>query len=128
KPARGAMGNGILVVKGRTDDGRFLRAGGRVIDETHLRYHAASIISGLYALGGQLDAAMVEELLAVHPEMAEISTDGVPDIRVIVYRGIPVIAMTRLPTSRSGGRANLHQGAVGAGIDLATGKTTHAVL
>lgn len=128
KPARGAMGNGILVVRDRTEDGRFVRAGGRVIDETALRYHAASILSGLYALGGQLDAALVEELLTVHPELAEISTDGVPDIRVIVYRGIPVIAMTRLPTRRSGGRANLHQGAVGVGIDLATGRTTHAVL
>jgi alpha-L-glutamate ligase-like protein len=37
------------------------------------------------------------------------------------------MAMTRLPTRQSGGRANLHQGAVGAGIDLCTGKTTHAV-
>jgi alpha-L-glutamate ligase-like protein len=38
------------------------------------------------------------------------------------------MAMTRLPTSRSRGRANLHQGAVGAGVDLATGRTRHAVI
>lgn len=127
KPARGAMGNGILVLTGRRD-GRFVRAGGRLLDETDLVYHAAQIVSGLYAIAGHPDAAMAEELLVTHPELAEVSVDGVPDIRIIVYRGIPVMAMTRLPTARSRGRANLHQGAVGVGIDLASGRTTHATL
>ena len=35
--------------------------------------------------------------------------------------------MLRLPTEESQGKANLHLGAVGAGIDIATGKATHAV-
>jgi len=126
KPAHGAMGNGILVVRGREGD-RFLAAGGRSLALGDLLYHAAGIISGLYALGGQPDAAMVEERLVVHPEMAAIATDGVPDIRVVVYRGVPAMAMTRLPTARSGGRANIHQGAVAAGIDLGSGRTTHAI-
>ena len=30
---------------------------------------------------------MVEERLQVHPALAELVTEGVPDIRVIVYRG-----------------------------------------
>jgi len=126
KPARGAMGNGILVVVGRSDHG-FLRSGRREVTAEAIEYHAASIISGLYALGGQPDVAMVEELLEVHPDLVEVTKDGVPDIRVIIYRGVPAMAMTRLPTSSSGGRANLHQGAVGAGIDLITGCMTHAV-
>jgi hypothetical protein len=117
KPAHGAMGNGILVVRGR-DGERFLAAGGRSLELGDLLYHAAGIISGLYALGGQPDVAMVEERLVVHPEMAAIATDGVPDIRVVVYRGVPAMAMTRLPTGRSGGRANIHQGAVAAGEPL----------
>jgi hypothetical protein len=37
------------------------------------------------------------------------------------------MAMLRLPTKESKGRANLHQGAVGVGVDLATGITTRAV-
>jgi alpha-L-glutamate ligase-like protein len=127
KPARGTMGNGVLVVVGRDED-QLLRPDGRKISVDDLIYHAASIISGLYALGGQADAAMVEERLEVHPDFREIARGGVPDIRVIVFRGVPVMAMTRLPTRRSGGRANLHQGAVGAGIDLVSGKTVHAVL
>jgi alpha-L-glutamate ligase-like protein len=127
KPARGAMGNGILVVRER-DGERFRLAGGRSITLDHLAYHAAGVISGLYAIAGQTDAAIVEERLLVHPGLAVIATEGVPDVRVIVYRGVPVMAMTRLPTLRSGGRANLHQGAVAVGIDLETGSTTHAIL
>lgn len=126
KPARGAMGNGILVVRGREGD-RFRVAGGRTVTLDDLAYHAAGIISGLYALAGQTDSAFVEERLKVHPELAAIATEGVPDVRIVVFRGVPAMAMTRLPTRRSGGRANIHQGAVAAGIDLATGATTHAI-
>jgi alpha-L-glutamate ligase-like protein len=127
KPAHGAMGNGILVVRGRDGD-RFRLAGGRSVALDDLAYHAAGVISGLYALAGQTDSAIVEERLLVHPALAAISSEGVPDVRVVVYRGVPVMAMTRLPTLRSGGRANLHQGAVAAGIDLESGRTTHAIL
>jgi len=127
KPARGAMGNGIVVITGRTKDA-FVRSGGRTASLGDMKYHASGIISGLYALGGQADMAMVEERLIVHPELAQISYDGVPDVRIIIYRGYPVMAMVRLPTKQSGGRANLHQGAVGVGIDLATGRMRSAIL
>ena len=127
KPAHGAMGNGILVIKARDGD-RLQRVNGTWMDEEAFVHHATGIISGLYALGGQPDTAVVEERLVVHPELAAICRNGVPDYRVIVFRGVPVMAMTRLPTSGSGGRANLHQGAVGVGVDLATGRSTHAVI
>jgi len=37
------------------------------------------------------------------------------------------MAMLRMPTKESGGKANLQQGAIGVGIDLATGITTTAI-
>ena len=37
------------------------------------------------------------------------------------------MAMVRLPTRLSGGKANLHQGAIGIGVDLATGMTLGGV-
>lgn len=126
KPAHGAMGNGILVVRERKGD-RFQRSGGQWLDRKALSYHSASIISGAYALGGQPDVAFAEERLEVHPDFAAIAAEGVPDVRVVVYRGVPVMSMTRLPTRRSRGRANLHQGAVGAGIELDSGVTHFAV-
>lgn len=124
KPARGAMGNGILVIDVR--DGKMMR-GQRTVSAEDFVYHAAGIISGLYSLAGHADVAMVEEKLVIDPRIAPLAVDGVPDVRVIVYRGIPVMAMTRLPTSTSGGRANLHQGALGVGIDLESGETIHAM-
>jgi alpha-L-glutamate ligase-like protein len=124
KPARGAMGNGILVID--VHDGKMWR-GSRVVSAEDFIYHAAGIISGLYSLAGHADVAMVEEKLIIDARIAPLAVDGVPDLRVIVYRGIPVMAMMRLPTSASGGRANLHQGALGVGIDLESGATTHAM-
>lgn len=127
KPSRGAMGNGILVLEAAPGGG-FVRPSGRRVTADDLAYHAAGIISGLYSLAGHKDVAMVEERIVTHPELAEISSRGVPDVRVIVYRGVPVMAMIRLPTDASAGRANLHQGAIGAGIDLESGCTVAAVM
>jgi alpha-L-glutamate ligase-like protein len=126
KPVHGAMGNGILVVLGRDGDA-YVRSGSRRLSAAELRFHASSILSGLYALAGQPDVVMVEERLEVHPALGRIAVEGVPDVRVVVYRGVPVMAMTRLPTRASDGRANLHQGAVGAGVDLSTGRIVRAV-
>ena len=125
KPARGAIGNGILVLEQR--EGRLWR-GAKPYSREDFEYHAAGIISGLYSLAGHADEAMVEERLETHPTLAPLRDDGVPDIRVIVYRGVPVMCMMRLPTRISAGRANLHQGAVGVGIDLVSGCTTNAML
>jgi alpha-L-glutamate ligase-like protein len=127
KPTRGSQGNGILVIRGR-DGQAFTRSNGRRIEAEDVAFHVSEILSGLFSLAGQRDRAMIEECLAIHPELAKVTLGGVPDIRLIVYRGIPAMAMIRLPTATSGGRANLHQGAVGAGIDLDTGRTTRAVL
>lgn len=127
KPTRGSQGNGILVIRGR-DGEAFTRSNGRRIEAEDVAFHVSEILSGLFSLAGQRDRAMIEECLAIHPELAKVTLGGVPDIRLIVYRGIPAMAMIRLPTGASGGRANLHQGAVGAGIDLDTGRTTRAVL
>ncbi|NNL66754.1 MAG: alpha-L-glutamate ligase-like protein [Myxococcales bacterium] len=126
KPTHGAMGNGILVITAREGD-RFQRPSGRFVTLQDLLFHASSIVSGLYALGGQPDVALVEERLEVHPDMRAIAVEGVPDVRIVIYRGVPVMGMTRLPTRSSGGRANLHQGAIGAGVDLETGRIHHAV-
>ena len=85
------------------------------------RQHVSSIISGLFSLGGRADEALLQQRVVPHPAFERISFQGTADVRVIVYRGVPAMAMLRLPTQESGGRANLHQGAIGAGVDLKTG-------
>jgi alpha-L-glutamate ligase-like protein len=126
KPARGAMGNGVLVIAGREGD-RYRKASGVLLDEREVRHYISGILSGLYSLSGTVDRAMIEYRVQRHPLFEPISFGGVPDIRVIVFKGVPVLAMVRLPTRKSDGRANLHQGAIAAGIDIATGRTTNAV-
>lgn len=126
KPAYGSGGDGILLISGRLKD-MYRKPDGLLISQEELKHHVANIVSGLYSLGGQPDKALIEYRVQIDPLFEAISYQGVPDIRVIVFLGVPVMSMVRLPTRMSGGRANLHQGALGAGIDLATGMTLTAV-
>ncbi len=126
KPARGSGGNGILVISGKSKD-MFRKLNGVLMAPEELNYHVSKIISGMYSLGGHPDKALIEYKVQFDPVFEVISYLGVPDIRVIVLFGVPVMSMVRLPTRLSDGKANLHQGAIGAGIDIATGKTLTAV-
>src|SRR5205823_11267684 len=92
-----------------------------------LRQHLSDILSGMYSLGGHTDVVLLQQRIHLHAAFERISFKGIPDIRVILYKNKPAQAMLRLPTRASGGRANLHQGGLGAGIDLASGCTQHAV-
>lgn len=122
KPAEGAGGDGILVVKGRCRQG-FRRVGGEVLPWNDLKFHVSKILSGMYSLGGRPDKAIIECRVEPDPLFERITYQGVPDLRVLVFQGVPVMAMMRLPTRESDGKANLHKGGVGVGIELASGVT-----
>jgi len=126
KPARGAEGRGIVVVAAQEGpDWRTPR--GQRLGWDDLAHHIANILSGLYSLSGLPDVALVEQRILPHPAFADLAVEGTPDVRIVLYRHVPVMAMLRLPTRTSHGRANLHQGAVGVGVDLTTGRTTGGV-
>ena len=126
KPNHGSAGRGVLVVVGR--EGRdYVRHNGERLQPDALRQHFSDILSGMYSLGGQPDTAIVQQRVHLHPAFAAVSYKGIPDVRVILYRHEPAMAMLRLPTKASNGRANLHQGGIGTGIDLDSGITHHAV-
>eukprot|EP01030_Chromulinospumella_sphaerica_P005411 gene5411-5289_t len=122
KPAQGAGGDGIIVIADRFE-GRYRTVSGKIVDHEELEHHISSILTGLYSLGGHRDRALIEYRVIPDQIFKSISYEGVPDIRIIVLMGYPVMAMLRLPTRQSGGKANLHQGAIGVGVDLATGLT-----
>ena len=126
KPAHGSQGKGVLVVKNYAN-GRYVTASGRELKFREVYQHVSNILSGLYSLGGQYDVALIEELVHFSDVFQKYSYQGIPDVRVIVYKGFPAMAMMRLATKESSGRANLHQGAVGVGLDIRTGKTLRAV-
>ena len=126
KPAQGSGGDGILVITGRRGE-RYRKANGQFITQEDLDHHVSNALSGLYSLGGQPDKVLIEYRVQFDPVFEPISFQGVPDIRIIVFLGVPTMAMVRLPTRMSDGKANLHQGAIGAGIDLRSGKTLTGV-
>lgn len=126
KPAEGSGGDGIIVVTGRKK-GHYRKASGELMTEAEMQHHISNILGGIYSLGGQPDKTLIEYMVKFDPVFKDIAYQGVPDIRVIVFLGVPVMAMVRLPTRQSDGKANLHQGAIGAGIDISTGLTSYAV-
>lgn len=130
KPAHGSGGDGILVIAGQSyrRRGSYRLINGLLMTESELRHHVSNIISGQYSLSGNRDTALIEYCVKFDPIFADLSYQGVPDVRVIVYRGYPIMAMVRLPTRTSDGKANLHKGAVGAGVDLSSGETLKGVL
>lgn len=126
KPARGSGGDGILVFTDKVY-GRYRQINGKLTTTQELSYHLSCLLSGAYSLGGSSDYAIIEKRVVVDPVFAEVSYEGIPDIRIITLLGYPAMAMVRLPTRLSGGKANLHQGAIGVGVDLGTGKTLGGV-
>ena len=124
KPAAGAGGGGILLVSPKGEG--WTTPGGRRLDLGDVEAHAAHILHGGFAMGSD-DRVLIEELLVPHPEVARLHGGGIADVRLIFVDGILALSMLRMPTRASDGKANLHQGAVGVGIDIATGNALRAV-
>lgn len=124
KPSHGAMGNGILIVhEVLSEDGivkSFSTSNGN-LSLTNFKHHISNILGGMYSLSGKPDQVIIQEKLFPYEGFIPYSYKGIPDVRVIVFNGYPIMAMIRFPTKQSRGRANLHQGAVGCGIELKDG-------
>ncbi|MDH3326913.1 MAG: hypothetical protein OEM38_09385 [Gammaproteobacteria bacterium] len=124
KPARGSGGGGIIVIV-RKENGYWYSVGGKQYSLEDLRRHMCDIIFGIYSFGIR-DEVVIEQRIIQHDSVNEITEGGLADVRLIVYQHQPIMAMMRLPTSASDGKANLHQGAIGVGVDIDSGITIHA--
>ncbi len=126
KPNAGYGGEGILLVR-KFKNGKGETTDQNNIDSAGLKRHIQDILDGNYSLNQVPDAAFIEERIRRSKTFKKYTWRGAPDIRVIVFNKVPVMAMLRLPTEESNGTANLHGGAIGVGIDIATGVTVHAI-
>jgi alpha-L-glutamate ligase-like protein len=125
KPNKGLGGEGIVIAKKRSKDKTgWITADKQKVTPEDLKLHVLDILEGAYSIRNVPDVAYIEEYVERHKAFRKYAFRGTPDIRIIVYNKVPVMAMLRLPTRESGGRANLHQGAIAVGIDIATGITT----
>lgn len=126
KPSNGFGGEGVILIQDRQDN-IFEDVDGQKILLKDLENHVRDILSGVYSLSQQSDSALIEERLYPHDALKAMTYKGIPDIRILLLHGVPAMAMLRLSTEKSHGRANLHQGGIGVGINLATGVTEHAL-
>ena len=128
KPNHGRRGEGILLISGRDESG-WKTVSGMELSRERIIAHASHILDGEHSLdGAHSDSAIVEPLIRTHPVLARIVHYGLPDVRIICFGPVPLMAMVRLPTNASGGKANLHQGAIGAAVNFKSGKIFRAVL
>ncbi len=129
KPNRGLGGEGILIVYGRKKKFPYpwIKADKKQVQIKDLQNHILNILEGIFSLTSLPDEAFFEERIKLSKFLKVYSYRGIPDIRIIVYNSVPVMAELRLPTKESGGKANLHLGGIGVGIDLGTGITTTAI-
>jgi len=128
KPSQGLGGEGILVVeKGAEFAGEWWTVDGDKVTMADLRLHIRDILQGKYSMHDLPDTAFIEERVRVHPNFKPISFRGTPDVGVLVFNKIPVMAFLRLPTKESHGKANMFQGAVACGVDVATGVTIKGI-
>lgn len=127
KPVTGLEGGGIEIFYNRDKDGNWIRGDKSKVSQDDFYHHCVDILNGRYSIHQEPDAILLEERVKVHHDFKYYAYKGTPDIRIIVFNNIPVMSYVRLPTKESGGRANLAQGAIGVGIDIAKGRTTSAI-
>ncbi|MDA1061213.1 MAG: hypothetical protein O3B47_05500, partial [bacterium] len=124
KPNKGFGGEGIIPVTDKRD-GHYITAGGRQISREGMKDHIRDTLDGRFSIANVGDYAFFEQYIVADERIGKYSYEGLPDIRIVVHNLIPVMAMLRLPTKESEGKANLHLGAVGVGIDIAKGECTY---
>jgi alpha-L-glutamate ligase-like protein len=126
KPCRGSGGRGILFLRGNSK-GAFEKPDGQPINDGKIRHHLRTILAGEFSLRSGMDKVIFEGYVRTHQGMKTLTPNGAPDIRILLFRGEPAFAMARIPTLKSEGKANLHQGAIGVGLNLTNGRGTGAV-
>lgn len=126
KPARGYGGEGILAFKNWNGvEGETIS--GKIYDIKKLESHLFDILDGAFSLQSLPDYAYIEELITPTAFFKKLYPRGLTDIRIIVFNKVPIMAMMRVPTDESDGKANLHLGALGIGIGIRTGITFRGI-
>lgn len=124
KPSQGYGGEGIIPILSKENQ-KYQATGGEQFTLEKLKDHIRDILDGRFSISSANDIAFFEQYIISDETLAKYSYEGLADIRIVIHNLIPVMAMLRLPTKESKGKANLHQGAIGVGIDIAKGQTTY---
>jgi alpha-L-glutamate ligase-like protein len=124
KPVHGSQGAGIEIFYNKDENGNWITTQGERTSLEEIQIKAQEILDGKYSLSGDQDQVFFEERVKTHKALSNFTHKGAPDIRVVIFNQVPVMSYIRFPTKESKGKANMIQGAVGTGIDIASGITT----
>ena len=91
-----------------------------VVSDNELRRFILDDLDGKNSMTNGNDKVIVEEKLVPGDTFKEFCKFWLADMRIIVFNLVPVWAMVRIPTEKSGGKANLAAWGIWAGIDIWT--------
>jgi alpha-L-glutamate ligase-like protein len=128
KPVHGVRGGGVEIFYNKDKNGNWIKSDGSRHSLDSIKLYIRDILDGKFSLFNQPDVVLIEERIRQHKNLKPYSIRGAADVRVIVFNKIPVMSYVRFPTQESEGKANLDRGAIAAGIDMAVGKTTNAII
>ncbi|MCX6807778.1 MAG: DUF1704 domain-containing protein [Patescibacteria group bacterium] len=91
-----------------------------------IKQHILDILDGGFSKSGLPDIACIEQRPELDKFFARLGQDGLPVIKIIVYRNVPLMAMLKLaPPAIVNNKFGLRQNEILIGIDIATGETTN---
>jgi len=125
KPNFGYWWNWILVIDNVDSVGNYITNTWEIISKRKMMQHFRDILDWFFSLSWNRDQVVIERKVELDESIALIWKYWLPDIRVIVYNMIPIIAMLRVPTEESGWKANLHVWACWVWVEVWTWKLTH---
>lgn len=115
----------ILIFDKRDSIWNFVSNYWEVYSKEKLLQHIKDIMDWFYSLSGSRDKVIIEKKIILDSSIELLWKYWLPDIRVIVFNSVPVMAMLRVPTANSKWKANLHAWACWIWIDIWTWKLTY---
>lgn len=115
----------ILIIVNQNNEWDYLTNNDLTFTKKQLIKHFWDILDWFYSLSWNKDKVLIERKIELDEEIELLWKFWLPDIRVITFNMVPIMAMLRIPTKESWWKANLHSWACWVWIDIWTGKLTY---
>jgi len=124
KPNQWYWGKWIIIID-KIEDEFFIWNDNTKYSQLDLKKHSEEILQWFYSLSWNRDKVIFERKIVLHHSIELLWKFWLPDVRIIVFNLVPVMAMLRVPTQNSKWKANLHMWACWVWIDIWTWKLTN---
>lgn len=115
----------ILIIDEKDHDWNFITNYNQIYSKISLIHHIKDILDGFYSLSWSRDKVIFEKKIVLDSSIELLWKYWLPDIRIVVFNMVPIMAMLRVPTANSKWKANLHAWACWVWIDIWTWKLTY---